>query len=230
MRTATIVLSLTFAFLGACKKDRQEPTPPPEPAETSQAAKEAEERPRLDPTLPSRKAPDEFRVRFETTKGTFVVEAHRSWSPRGVDRFYYLVKGGFYDDAAFFRVLPGFVVQFGLPSDPELSKAWRGAHLQDDPTQRSNERGTITFATSGPNTRTTQLFINYANNTRLDHMGFTPFGEVIEGMDVVDSINAEYGEQPSQGRIINEGNAYLKREFPNMDYILTAKVIHEVRR
>ncbi|RMG39117.1 MAG: peptidylprolyl isomerase [Planctomycetota bacterium] len=170
-------------------------------------------------------APQTYQVRFHTTKGDFVVEVHRDWAPRGADRFYRLVNEGFYDNCAFFRIVPNFVVQFGINGDPSVQDRWRDAVILDDPVKQSNRRGTITFATSGPHSRTTQVFINLADNGRLDEMGFAPFGEVIEGMDVVDSLNAEYGERPDQSRIQFEGNAYLKREFPRLDYILTARVV-----
>lgn len=170
-------------------------------------------------------APEKFRVLFETTRGKFVVEVTRSWAPRGADRFYELVQSGFFNDAGFFRVVPGFVVQFGLNADPAVQQKWTTARIQDDPVIESNRRGTLTFAMAGPNTRTTQLFISYKDNTRLDGMGFAPFGRVVEGMEVVDAINAEYGEQPRQGAITARGNAYLKAEFPRMDFITRAVVV-----
>jgi peptidyl-prolyl cis-trans isomerase A (cyclophilin A) len=166
-----------------------------------------------------------FRVRFETSRGTFVVEAQRAWSPNGVDRFHQLVSSGFYDNNRFFRVVPGFVVQFGIHGDPSVARQWEQLAIPDDPVVQSNRRGTLTFATAGPNTRTTQLFINFADNLNLDAMGFSPFGRVIEGMDVVDRIHAGYGERPEQGRIATEGNAYLEREFPELDFIRTARVL-----
>jgi peptidyl-prolyl cis-trans isomerase A (cyclophilin A) len=154
------------------------------------------------------------------------VEVTRSLAPNGADRFYNLVKSGYFKDLGFFRVVPGFMVQFGIHGDPKVAAAWRGANIQDDPVKGSNTRGTITFATAGPNTRTTQLFINYGNNTFLDSQGFSPFGKVTDGMDVVDKINAEYGEKPFQPRVQEEGNAYLKKEFPNLDYIKSATIVH----
>lgn len=182
-----------------------------------------------DLTTPSKlneKAPDTFKVKFDTTKGAFTVEVTRSLAPNGADRFYDLVKNGFFKDLGFFRVVPGFMVQFGIHGDPKVAAAWRGANIQDDPVKGSNTRGTITFATAGPNTRTTQLFINFGNNTFLDGQGFSPFGKVTDGMDVVDKINAEYGERPIQPRVQDEGNAYLKKEFPNLDYIKSATIVH----
>lgn len=188
-----------------------------------------------DSTNPSKlteKAPETFKARFDTTKGAFTVEVTRSLSPNGADRFYNLVKSGFFKDVAFFRVVPGFMVQFGISGDPKVSAAWRDASISDDPVKGSNTRGTITFAMGGPNTRTTQLFINFADNTRLDSMGFPPFGKVIEGMNVVDKIDGEYGDMPQQGgrgpnpgNIAMEGNAYLKKNFPNLDYIKSATIV-----
>lgn len=177
-----------------------------------------------DPMWPE-EAPDVFKVEFECTNGTFIIECHKEWAPLGVERFYALVREGFYDDSAFFRVVPGFVVQFGLAGDPAVTARWRDQRIQDDPVTQSNIPGTVTFATSGPNTRTTQLFINTGSNQRLDGMGFAPFGEVVEGMDVVEAINAEYGERPNQGLITAEGNVYLRRNFPNIDFIKKATLI-----
>ena len=176
------------------------------------------------------KAPDTFRARFETTRGSFTVEVTRAWAPLGADRFYGLVKSGFYDGARFFRVLPGFVVQFGIPGDPAVARQWRSANIADDPVTQTNAPGSITFATSGPNSRTTQVFINLGNNASLDKMGFAPFGRVTEGMDVVGQLYSGYGEGapqgrgPDQGRIQSEGNAYLEKGFPKMDSIKKASV------
>jgi peptidyl-prolyl cis-trans isomerase A (cyclophilin A) len=184
-----------------------------------------------DPAKLTEKAPEAFKVQFDTTKGNFTIEVNRSLSPNGADRFYNLVRSGYFKDIAFFRVIPGFMCQFGIHGDPSVSAKWRDANINDDPVKGSNMRGTITFATAGPNTRTTQLFINFGDNTRLDGMGFSPFGKVTEGMDVVDKINAEYGEGapggrgPAQDRIQGEGNAYLKKDFPNLDYIKSATII-----
>jgi len=154
-----------------------------------------------------------------------VIEVTRSLAPNGADRFYNLVRSGYFTDIAFFRVIPGFMCQFGIHGDPAVSAKWRDANLNDDPVKGSNTRGTITFATAGPNTRTTQLFINFGDNGNLDGQGFSPFGKVIAGMDVVDKINGEYGESPDQGRIQGEGNAYLKQQFPNLDYIKSASIL-----
>ena len=169
-------------------------------------------------------APDKYRVTLETAKGNIVIDVTREWAPKGADRFYNLVKHGFFDDTGFFRIVPNFVVQFGLNGDPALSKIWRGASIEDDPVLESNQRGTLTFATSGKNSRTTQLFINLKDNRRLDGMGFSPFGSVVEGMDVVEKLYRGYGERPQQGMIVTKGNAYLKEQFPKLDFITKATV------
>ncbi|HLX96238.1 MAG TPA: peptidylprolyl isomerase [Verrucomicrobiae bacterium] len=184
-----------------------------------------------DPAKLTGKAPETFRAQFDTTKGKFTIEVTRSLAPNGADRFYNLVRSGYFTDVSFFRVIPGFMCQFGIHGDPNISAKWRAAAISDDPVKGSNTRGTITFATAGPNTRTTQLFINFADNVNLDSMGFSPFGKVVKGMDVVDRINGEYGEGapngsgPDQGRIQMEGNAYLKKDFPNLDYIKSATIV-----
>ena len=186
----------------------------------------------LHPASLTAKAPDAYEVKFTTTKGDFVVEVHRDWAPNGADRFYNLVKQGYFTDIAFFRVVKGFMVQFGIHGDPAVSRVWRDARIQDDPTgKQSNTKGMVTFAMAGPNTRTTQIFINYADNSRLDSMGFPPFGKVIEGMKVVDAIEGVYGEGapqgngPNQGRIQGEGNAYLKASFGKLDYLKKATLL-----
>lgn len=179
----------------------------------------------LKPALLKAKAPETFRVRFTTTKGIFVVEVHRDWSPLGADRFYNLVKNGFYNNAHFFRAVSGFVVQFGLSPSPAVSKAWKDADIQDDPVTQSNTKGMVVFATAGPNTRTTQLFINLGDNSRLDGMGFSPFGTVAEGMDVVEQLYTGYGEAPNQGQIEAEGKPYLDQNFPQLDSIKTARIV-----
>lgn len=185
----------------------------------------------LKPASLKLQAPAEFNARFTTSKGDFVVQVTRAWSPRGADRFYNLVKYHFFDGAAFFRVLPGFVVQFGISARPEVSRVWEDAKITDDPVTQSNTRGMLTFATAGPNTRTTQVFINLGNNPNLDGMGFSPFGKVTSGMDVIDQFYGEYGEgQPSgngpdQGRLQKEGKAYLEKSFPLLDTIKTAVIV-----
>ncbi len=186
-----------------------------------------------DPSKLTEKAPDNFKAVFKTTAGNFTIEVTRSLAPNGADRFYNLAKSGYFVDNAFFRVVPGFMVQFGISGDPSISAKWRDANIQDDPVKGSNARGTITFATAGPNTRTTQLFINFGNNTFLDGQGFAPFGKVADGMDVVDKINGQYGDGPpsgsgpDQGSIQSDGNTYLKKSFPNLDYIKSVTVITE---
>jgi peptidyl-prolyl cis-trans isomerase A (cyclophilin A) len=176
------------------------------------------------------RAPDLYKARLDTSKGVVIIDVRRDWAPNGADRFYNLVKNGFYDDTRFFRVISGFMVQFGISGTPEISAPWRTATLKDDPVKQSNRRGTITFATSGPNSRTSQVFINFADNSGLDGQGFAPFGQVSSGMNVVDSLFSGYGEGaprgrgPDQGRIQREGNAYLVKDFPNLDYIRKATI------
>jgi peptidyl-prolyl cis-trans isomerase A (cyclophilin A) len=179
----------------------------------------------LNPASLKATAPALFKAQFTTTKGDFVVEVHRDWAPLGADRFYNLVKNGYFTNAAFFRVVPGFIVQFGLNANPAVNKVWEHANIKDDPVMGSNTRGTLVFATAGPNTRTTQLFINFGNNGGLDRQGFAPFGTVTDGMDVVDKIYAGYGERPQQDRITDEGDAYLVKNFPMIDKITSAKVL-----
>lgn len=170
-------------------------------------------------------APESFDVEFATTKGNFTVRVTRAWAPLGADRFYHLVKHGFFTDAAFFRNVPGFIVQFGLSADPAVNKVWRNANIKDDKVTQSNAPGTITFATAGPNTRTTQLFINFGNNTFLDSQGFSPFGKVTSGMDVVQKLHSAYGERPDQGAITSQGKAYLDKNFPDIDSIKSATIV-----
>jgi peptidyl-prolyl cis-trans isomerase A (cyclophilin A) len=177
-------------------------------------------------------APDTFKVKFETSKGDIVLQIHKEWAPNGVDRFHELVTSGFFTEARFFRAIQGFMVQFGIHADPKMSMLWQHAMIPDDPVRQSNLKGRITFAKRGiPNTRTTQLFINLVDNSRLDAMGFAPIGEVVEGMDVVEKLYTGYGEGPpgghgpAQDRIQLEGNPYLEREFPRLDYIKKATVL-----
>ncbi|HEX4343888.1 MAG TPA: peptidylprolyl isomerase [Verrucomicrobiae bacterium] len=190
----------------------------------------------VDPAKLTEKAPDTFRAQFVTTKGKITIEVTRALSPNGADRFYNLVRSGYFKDIAFFRVIPGFMCQFGISGDPAVSAKWREANISDDAVKTSNARGAITFATAGPNTRTTQLFINLVDNANLDGMGFSPFGKVTEGMDVVDKLNGEYGEGapggrgPDQGRVQMQGNEYLKKDFPNLDYIKSASILPGVAK
>ncbi len=182
------------------------------------------------PAALNEKAPPVYKVRFDTSKGAFVVEVHRDWAPNGADRFYNLVKNGFYDDTRFFRVVSGFMVQFGINGDPNVSAPWRTATIKDDSVKQSNKRGYITFATSGPDSRTSQVFINFADNAGLDRQGFAPFGQVTSGMAVVDGLFSGYGEGapsgrgPDQGRIQREGNTYLKKDFSNLDFVKKATI------
>jgi peptidyl-prolyl cis-trans isomerase A (cyclophilin A) len=182
----------------------------------------------LNPASLHAKAPAVFKAKFSTTAGDFTVEVHRDWAPLGADRFYNLVRNGYFTNAAFFRVVPGFVVQFGLSANPAVNKVWKDADIQDDPVVESNKRGFLVFATAGPNTRTTQLFINFGDNSRLDGMGFAPFGTVVEGMDVVDKIFPGYGESPRQDLITDQGDTYLTANFPKIDKIKLAHVVPPV--
>ena len=206
MRVLRVVL--TAMFLAGCARQPESPV-----------------------STPDERAPDSYKVRFETSKGEVVVTVNRAWAPVGADRFYTLVKNGYYDGARFFRVIPGFVVQFGIAGDPAVNARWRNANLTDDPVSQSNRRGTITFLTeAAPNTRATQVFINLANNARLDSKRLAPFGAVNEGMEIVDQFYAGYGEGPplgggpAQSRAEAEGNAYFEREFPKLDYIKKASI------
>lgn len=222
-RSITICLALAAAIAasGAAGAQTKPPAPPTtapaEPSATTSAQLRAPEK--LKET-----APATYNATFDTSAGIFVVKVHRDWAPKGADRFYNAVKNGYYDGGRFFRVMPNFMVQFGINGTPSIQAAWRDANIEDDPVKQSNKRGYITFATSGPNSRTTQVFINFKDNTGLDAQGFAPFGEVLSGMEVVDKINAEYGQRPDQGRIQSQGNAYLMKSFPNLTFIKTATI------
>lgn len=235
-----VTVALTLCALSCEKVEEPKPekvtepasasAPEPQPAATPEAPKAPPPAP-VDPALlkPAQakaKAPAKFKVKFTTTKGDFVVEATRAWAPIGVDRFYSLVKLGFFNDVGFFRVVPDFVVQFGIHGTPEVAAAWRAATIKDDkPGKQSNDKGTVTFAKGGTDSRTTQLFVNYKDNPRLDAMGFPPIGKVVSGMEVVEAINKEYGEQPDQQRIQTEGNAYLKDIFRRLDWVKSATLV-----
>ena len=254
----TLQASLVAALLllGACHsaKESQESQSQPseqtqqsQPSQPSQPAEPSHPAPASQPSHPSRpstagasllqpgslnaKAPATYRAKFVTTKGDFVVEVTRAWAPYGADRFYNLVKNGFYNDASFFRVLPGFIVQFGISAKPGVSAVWHSAAIPDDPVRQSNTPSTVTFATAGPNTRTTQVFINLGDNKGLDSQGFAPFGKVVEGMDVVEKFYSGYGEGapmgngPDQQRIEKEGRAYLTASFPKLDSIKSASIM-----
>jgi len=186
----------------------------------------------LDPSLATDKAPDTFKVKFVTTKGDFVIEVTRDWAPNGADRFYNLVKIGYFNDVAFFRNIDGFMVQFGIHGDPAVNAKWRESNIKDDTVKKSNTQGYVTYAQTGrPNSRSVQFFINFGDNANLDGMRFAPFGKVVEGMDVVKSLYNGYGEGaprgkgPDQQRLQEEGNAYLKKDFPKLDYIKTATIV-----
>jgi peptidyl-prolyl cis-trans isomerase A (cyclophilin A) len=237
--------AIVASFLGALAACGAGPTPTPEApvaAATSPSGEPAATLPlavqhapaELDPSLAIARAPDEFFADFTTTKGDFVVEAHRGWAPNGADRFYNLVKLGFYDDTRFFRAIPDFMVQFGIPGDPNVAAKWQNASIPDDLVTQSNLRGFMSFAQTGrPNSRTTQVFICYTNHPRLDATGFAPFAKIARGMEVVDALYKGYGEGapsgdgPGQDRIASEGNAYLDREFPKLDRILSARIVHQ---
>lgn len=180
----------------------------------------------LHPASLHAKAPATYRVAFTTKRGTFVVTVHRAWAPLGADRFYNLVRARFFDGVTFFRVVKGFVVQFGISPTPAVSKAWQNATIKDDPVKTSNAPGTITFADAGPDSRTTQVFVNLGNNATLDGQGFSPFGRVSQGMKVVNRLYAGYGEQPTndQQQMATQGNAFLRKHFPKLDSIVTARI------
>ena len=222
------VAFLIFFLAGAFARGvSAQAAPPPEKASAAFDAA------LLKPASLSEQAPDVFEVKFETTKGDFIVKVTRAWSPNGADRFYNLVKHGFYNGAAFFRVLDGFMAQFGINANPKVSAVWQTAGLKDDPVKKSNTRGYVTFAmASVPNSRTTQVFINYGDNARLDASGFAPFGEVLRpGMDVVGNLYGGYGEGapngrgPDQGLIQAQGSAYLEKNFPKLDIIKSATLV-----
>ncbi len=200
--------------------------------ETSKDAKSKPNPALLDPSLATDKAPDSFKVKFVTTKGDFVLEVTRDWAPNGADRFYNLVKIGYFKDVAFFRNIDGFMVQFGIHGDPAVNAKWHESNIKDDPVKKSNTAGFVTYAQTGrPNSRSTQFFINFGDNANLDGMRFAPFGQVVEGMDVVKSLYSGYGEGapngrgPDQRRVQEQGNAYLKKDFPKLDYIKTATIV-----
>src|SRR6185436_12064273 len=188
--------------------------------------------PLLDPKAPAVNltAPAEFKVKLETTKGDIVLKITRDWAPKGADRFYSLVKNGFYDECRFYRVMPKYIAQFGIHGDPAVSGKWREAPLDDDPVKQKNTRGRLTFAKSGPNTRTTNLFLNLKDSANLDSQGFAPIGEVVEGMEIADQLHSGYGDGapkgrgPSQKKIYDEGNAFLKKDFKDLDFIKSAKI------
>ena len=178
----------------------------------------------MNPATLKATAPDLYRVKFATTHGDFVVEVHRAWAPLGADRFYNLVVNNFFTDAAFFRYVPNFIVQFGLPANPAIGRVWQSANIKDDPVKHGNTRGTLVFATAGPNTRTTQFFINFADNTPLDAQWFAAFGQVVSGMNIAEGLYSGYGEKPDQGAITSQGKAYIDKNFPKLDSIKSATI------
>jgi peptidyl-prolyl cis-trans isomerase A (cyclophilin A) len=227
-RSIHLVLALAILILlPACRRSDQATAPAGAPAAQGLAANS----PLLNPHGATAKAPEDYKVHLATTRGEVVIEVHRAWAPIGADRFYNLVQIGYYDGDPIFRVIPGFMVQFGISPLPAVNDQWRDAAIPDDPASgQSNTRGMVSFATRGPASRTTQMFINYADNSRLDGQGFTPFGQVISGMNVAESFYADYGEGapngngPDQGRLQREGAGYTRAEFPKMDYITSAKI------
>lgn len=220
------VLAAAVFSLVACDKKSESPAssaaPAPAAAPASPAKADA-----LDPSKATEKAPEVFKARFVTTKGDMVIEAHRAWSPNGADRFYNLVKMGYYDGVIFFRVMSGFMAQCGMHPDPAVGAKWQNARISDDPNVPgvSNKPGYVTFAKTGmPNSRTTQIFFNMGDNAGLDPQNFTPFGKVIEGGAVIPALYSGYGEAPDQGMIAAQGAQYLNAQFPNLDYIKSAKI------
>jgi len=248
------MISILFGLLLGCsdKADAPQKAQKPTASQIKEATKMKEKpvveeqppdttgNPLFNPALATEKSPENFTVLFATTKGDFLVNVTREWAPNGADRFYNLVKLGYYKDIAFFRVIGGFMAQFGMHGDPPVNNVWKRSTLQDDPVRESNKRGYVTFAKTGmPNSRSTQLFINYGNNSRLDNQGFAPIGVVVDepskggGMSVVDKLYADYGEGgrggrgPSQQLIGQRGNSYLRSEFPNLDYIVSTRICGE---
>lgn len=224
-----IIACLIFCFIAAILPSTVSAqtggTAPPAKTSTTHHAAAAQTDPALlHPATLKAVAPAQYEVTFKTTAGDFVVSVTRAWAPLGADRFYNLVKHGFFTDASFFRVVPGFVVQFGLNPNPKVNEAWEKAAIKDDPVTQSNHTGFLTFATAGANTRTTQLFISLGENARLDSMGFAAFGQVTTGMDVVQKIFSGYGESPDQAQITSAGKPYLDKNFPKLDHIVSAIV------
>jgi peptidyl-prolyl cis-trans isomerase A (cyclophilin A) len=229
---AAAFLSAVVTLAPACLAQTPAPKPPatppakPRPSPTGGARPVARVNPKLkNPALAKEIAPENYKVKFVTTKGDFIIAVTRASAPLGADRFWNLVKIGFFTDNYFFRMVPGFVAQFGMSSDPTVSAPWSTARIKDDPVRDTNKRGTVCFAaTSEPGSRTTQLFLNLGDNNRLDGMGFAPFGVIVEGMDVIDKLNQEYGEQPQQPAIQQQGGAYLSKNFPRLDKIISATI------
>ena len=241
-KVAVLVFAVIFGFVAqvSAQVPAQAPAKPKAAtapkagtaAKTAASPARAYDRTLLRPALLKEKAPDTYQVKFTTTRGEFTVTVTRAWAPNGADRFYNLVKHHFYDNASFFRVIPNFMAQFGLSAYPPVSAAWERATIKDDPVTQSNKRGYVTFATAGPNTRTTQVFINFKDNSRLDRDGFTPFGKIDDqGMKVVDMLYDLYGEGapngngPEQDKISKQGKPYLDKGWPKLDSIKTATLV-----
>jgi peptidyl-prolyl cis-trans isomerase A (cyclophilin A) len=227
MKIFSIIIIVTCGIaLGQTKSGAPPAAKSAAPAAKKAAAPAAGAPDLLKPNTLKAKAPEVYKVKLTTTKGDVIIQVNRVWAPIGADRFYNLVKAGFYKDAAFFRIVPRFVAQFGIPARPDVAAAWDHAYIVDDRVTQSNKRGTLTFATAGPNTRTTQIFINFSDNAALDSQGFAAFGLVTDGMEtVVDKFFAGYGESPDQGRITAFGKAYLDKSFPNLDRIVSAVIM-----
>lgn len=239
MKTAQFLFALliaSFLLFPAFAQDEPSKSNPDQPGTVEKQETNRSDKNKhpalLEPSRADETAPDSFQVRMHTTKGTFIIEAHRDWAPNGVDRFYNLVKIGYFRDIAFFRVIDGFMAQFGIHGNPEINRAWRKATIPDDPVKKSNKRGFVTFAKRrAPDSRSTQLFINYKDNSSLDQRGFAPIGKVVEGMKVVNKLYAGYGEGaprgdgPSQRRLQKDGNKYLKSNFPKLDYLKKATIV-----
>ena len=227
MRFTKSVLAVAAALFLVASLPAQTPAPAQAPAQPKAAASEYDVTLRK-PYLLKEKVPDTFQVKFETTRGDFVMDVTRAWAPNGADRFYNLVRHHFYDNMVIFRVVSGFVTQFGISSYPPVSAAWRDATIKDDPVLQHNKRGYVTYAMAGPNTRTTQVFINYGDNSRLDGMGFTPFATVNkEGMKVVEKFYDGYADTPTneQGSIQEQGKAFLDKKYPKLDVIKHATIV-----
>jgi cyclophilin family peptidyl-prolyl cis-trans isomerase len=229
---ATPVATLAVAAVAGCHR----PRPGDGPSATASAAERRTLLLRPDDPFWRVQAPDTVRTRVETSRGAFVLETYRAWAPIGVDRFYNLVRAGYFDDARFHRVVPGYIVQWGIAGDPAVTAVWNARPLADDPPRESNTRGTFAFAMRGPNDRRTQLYVNLADNRRNDRDGFAILGRVVEGMAVVDALYAGYGERSGGGmragrqqRVLAEGNAYLDRDFPTLDRLVRAQVVYASR-
>jgi peptidyl-prolyl cis-trans isomerase A (cyclophilin A) len=232
MRSFIVSTSIVLAIVAvAAQTSTPKPAAPKPAAPAAAAPKPAAPAPNrlLNPAALTAKAPESFKVKFDTTKGPVVLELHRDWAPKGVDRFYNMTRNGFFTGARFFRVIPNFMAQFGINGDPAVNDAWEKARLNDDPPNgKSNVRGILTYGTTGqPNSRGTQLFINYKDNSYLDKQGFVPIGEVVEGMEVADMLYADYGAAPQneQNALVAQGNKYMQTKYPKLDYIKTATIV-----